>query len=701
MRPRHARLVLLCTAVALRMVAAEPSNCRLYLAGQYTWEGTRGFYLDLEGTTLSELPVILGTADGQRWEFARHTPGFVPGCEYRILAVLRPEAAELHVDGSLVARLEHAWLPVDRPFEVNVRPSWATEPGDWVALMKTVEVAVVRDGVVVEFQALALHGGGEEAVPLRLFEAGRPTDVPDVRPQQGDTLRVSVTLSFVSTDLRRWAPFIDPYGQSRHARFPGKVASDSDLRDDIGREDARLASMPPPEGLDPYGGTRDAPWKESPTGFFRTVRREGRWWLVTPDGNPCFYIGVCNVPASTWPTTPVSGREFVFEWLPPREGVWNGAWSANHWGTSDGTAYASLHSANLIRKHGDVWQERAVERAGRRLAAWGFMGGGKWGAPPNVVCTPVLYPRSTPRIGRHPDVFDPTVKDALRRDLAKQIEPRREDPFVLGWSIGNEYDEVITPEEVIGILGKGGTVPAKRALVDHAVAERYAGQASRAAAAWQVEADGMDALYESHPTPPAEDVEILRRFYADRYYSLLYQTVKSIDPDHLYLGYWIVPGWWVNESDWDLIAPHCDVIGYDRYSASFADEQLTRLAARTDKPIFCGEFSFPAWYDGQRGYGRYGAVHARDDGHAGELYARWVNDASIHPHCVGLLWFHYRDQPLTGRGPGREERLCYGEHFAFGLITITDRPKWPMVERMRAANLGATRRRLGLAPPGK
>ena len=699
MCPPSIPFALLCAGVALHVGAAEPSNCRLYLAGQYTWEGRRGFYLDLEGTVLSELPVILGTADGQGWAFTRHIPGFVTERDYRIQAVVAPHVGEIYVDGRRVARLEHGWTPDDGPFEVNVRPSWATEPGDWVGLMKAVVVEVVRDGTPVQRREIELHDGGEEDVPLRLFEAVRATSVSGVTPRRGDTLRVSVRLSFLDTDLRRWAPFVDRYGQSRHADYPGKVASDSELKADIEREDARLAAMPPPADLDRYGGTRGAPWKEDPTGFFRTVRRDGRWWLVTPEGNPCFYIGVCNVPASTWPTTPVTGREFLFEWLPPREGAWNGAWSAGHWGTSDGTGYVCFYSANLIRKYGEGWRERALGRAGRRLAAWGFMGGGKWGAPPDVVSTPVLYPRATPRIGRHPDVFDPDVKEAFRRDLAKQIEPRRDDPFVLGWSVGNEYDEHVLPEEVTAVLGKHGAVPAKRALVDRAVAARYGGDVARTAAAWQVEADGVDDLYESRPTLPAEDIEHLRRFYADRYYRLIYETVKSIDPNHLYLGFWIVPGWWVNESDWELIAPHCDVIGYDRYDASFADERLTRLAARTDKPILCGEFSFPTWYGGRRGFGCYGPVHARDDEHAGELYAQWVRDASTDPYCVGLLWFHYRDQPLTGRGPGTGDRLCYGEHCAFGLITATDRPKWPMVERMREANLGATRHRLGLPPP--
>jgi len=63
------------------------------------------------------------------------------------------------------------------------------------------------------------------------------------------------------------------------------------------------------------------------------------------------------------------------------------------------------------------------------------------------------------------------------------------------------------------------------------------------------------------------------------------------------------------------------------------------------------------------------------------------------------MWFQYRDQPLTGRGPGSGPNLVYGEHYAFGIVDGTDRPKWDLVERMRAANLAAANARWALTEP--
>lgn len=216
------------------------------------------------------------------------------------------------------------------------------------------------------------------------------------------------------------------------------------------------------------------------------------------------------------------------------------------------------------------------------------------------------------------------------------------------------------------------------------------------AQAWKVEANTREALHAAALQAPDGDLERLRCFYADAYYAFIYQTVKEVDPNHLYFGFWIVPGWWENADDWRISARYCDVIGYDRYSHEFADTQLLDLMKEAGKPVLCGEFSFPAWYGGERGFGLYG-VWSQDDKASGEEYRSWVQAAARNPYCVGVSWFQYRDQPLTGRGPGRGATLVQGEHYAFGAVDMADRPKWDLVERMRDANLAAARWRLKAA----
>jgi len=672
------------------------SNCRLYIAGQYDWGAKRGFYLDLEGAKLSELPVILGMADGTDWRFPSHVPGFEAGRPYTVTAVIGPDVGRVSIDGQAVTEMPAGWLPAEGlDLTVNDKPSWANEPGDWIGVVSTVTVRTRRHAETVASVSLDLGDVASRPVPLLLFGLVR-SQTAKLELQAGDTVTVEAVLSFINSDPRPVAPLVDRYGQCAYGDWPTKVHADADLASDIAREDEELGRTPPSTDYDPYGGYLKAGWREEGTGFFRAVRRDGKWWLITPDGNPCFYTGVCSFPGQTWETTPVTGREFLYDWLPPRDGEFAPAWSANQWGVQDGTGYFCFHAANLIRKYGpDNWLRASEERGVRRLRAWGFSGAGKWGAPASEVSAPVLGRWSVPNLVRHPDVFDPAVRALLRKDLEDQILPRQDDPRVLGWSLGNEYDEIVTRAEVADALKKPATVPGKRALMDHALEVLHGGSMADLAAAWGVAASTTEELYAAtDATVPPADLESIRRFYEDAYYALIYDTVKSIDPNHLYLGNWIVPGWWEDEEDWRIVARHCDVIGYDRYDRVFADERLRRLEEETDKPILCGEYSFPAWYDGLRGFGRYGCW-AKDDAEAGELYAQWMRAAATDPHCVGVMWFIYRDQPLTGRGPGRGDQLVYGENYAFGLVTETDRPKAELVARVREANLSAARWRVG------
>ncbi|MBM3476838.1 MAG: glycosyl hydrolase [Armatimonadetes bacterium] len=672
---------------------ANAQNCRFYYAGQYDFAGKKGFYLDVEGCELSTLRFILGVADGNEWRFPAVVPPFEAGRRYDAHVEVTPENARVFLDGKLVAESPGGFMPAPGPVEVNITYPWFADIGDYLMVQESVAVTVSRDGKEVAEIERSFAKEAARPIPLQIFERGAPTQL-DLKPQPGDSLTIDTTFRAESSDLVSMSPVIDRYGQNRYAEWAEKVTADDQLKADIDAEDKRLAEMPPSADYDRYGGYKASAWKEQATGFFRTVKRDGMWWLITPEGNPCFYLGVSAGPATTWETTPVSDREWLYEWLPGRdEGPWNAGWSSNQWGVP-GIDYYCFQTANLIRKYGAEWQQRATEQHNRRLQTFGFSGAGKWGGVAGRVRVPVIGRGATPNVAGHPDVFDANVLATFRAELEKQIAPDREDPFILGWSLGNEYGEIITRNEVHAVLQMGADVPAKRALIDHVVQDTYGGSAERAAAAWKVRTTTLAGLYATQPTLPPEDLEKARLLYADRYYSFIYRTVKEIDPNHLYLGFWIVPGWWESEEDWRVSAPYCDVIGYDRYSRDYGGELLRRLQKETGKPTLCGEFSIPAWYGGLRGFGRY-PTWAETDAESGGFYQGWVRGATADPYCVGLIWFFYRDQPLTGRGPGRGPQPVYGEHYAFGLVTGTDRVKWDLCTRMREINLQAARLRLG------
>jgi hypothetical protein len=693
-------LALVCTLAASQRATGAIS--RFSLASQYDWGAKRGFYLTFENgsqgdawCSLETLRLYFGVADGTRWQFLLAAPRWQCDRDYRVKAVIGTEDAQLWLDGALAASSKGGFAPAAGLLTVNHIPYWASGPAQYLVVQESLKVSGGSPPVAISFARQA-----RRPVPLILFEP-QGTQRVKFRPIQGRTLTIEASFRLAAyPNLADLAPFVDRYGQCRYADWPGKVKSDRDLARAAEEEEARLTAWGAPKDYDRYGGYTRAGWRKRATGFYRVTQRDGFWWLVSPAGNPCFYTGICTAPAFSWDQTPVTGRESLFEWLPPRERPYGAAWGENPWGPDTGIKYVAPHTSNLIRKYGPDWQRKSRELMSRRLRAWGFSGIGKWGGMENTPYLPVLSRAAVPNLVKHPDVFDPQVQAKFREALRRQIEPHREDPMVVGWTVGSEVDEIIYKDEIAIVL-QGPDSPAKRALVDNALAEKYQGDLGALARAWGAERAGnRDALYTSSLKPLDEDIEQARRCYAERYYDFIYRTVKELDPNHLYLGNYMIPGAWQNEEDWYMTARHCDVMGYDLYSNQFADTWFADLIARTGKPVLCGEFSYPAWYGGWRGFGMYG-VWVEDDAASGEAYWRWLRAAGRNPYCVGAAWFQYRDQPVTGRGPGHGSALVYGEHFAFGMVDVTDRPKWDLVKRVRQANLQAPKWRLDAMRKGE
>ncbi|MBV9848189.1 MAG: glycosyl hydrolase [Armatimonadetes bacterium] len=674
------------------------SENRFWLANQSDFGAKRGFWLDFENSsagdapcTLRTLKLILGVADGTNWHFFASVPAWRYDHDYRVRAVFGTGRAQLWLDGQKITDEPSGWKPDTGALTAGQIPNWAHGAADYWIVPASVRLTPGQ-GRPLAFSFPAL------SAPLMLFEPQAPRRVEGWHLKAGTALTVEATfrLSRPPADPHSLTPLVDRYGQFRDGDWPGKTHADADLRRDRAEEDRRLQAWSGARAAyDRFGGWRKAGWHDNATGVFQTVRHNGVWWLLSPEGNPCFYTSVCTAPLADGDRTPVTGREYLFAGLPPRDGPYAAAWGSDPFAWSPNVQAVSFPTANLIRKYGGDWRNVFHTRTVQRLKAWGFSGFGKWcDIEADLPSLPVLNRGGVPTLAGHPDPFDPATAAKLHDVLAPQITPHRDDPTVVAWSLGNEHDEIITAGEIRDILGRGGDVPAKRALVDEALAARYGGDVGRLAAAWGVTATDRAGLYAAAPKPPDADVEALRQFYADHYYALIEQTVKSLDPKHLYAGFWIVPGWWENEQDWDLIARHCDVIGYDNYAFTFADDRLTRLMRRTDKPTFCGEFSFPPQYAGQRGFRVYDATWSTEDADAGRLYARYVADAARNPYCVGLAWFEYRDEPLTGRGGGHGPDLVYGEDYAFGTVDVADHPKWDLIAAMRRANLAAPGLRL-------
>jgi hypothetical protein len=240
-------------------------------------------------------------------------------------------------------------------------PSWANGEAEYTISQSSLQISTGSSSTAV--LSLPAGGAGYLPPPLILLTGGPAVWQADFNadPAQTTTITATFHIEAAVSDPHQFDPYIDRYGQSAYGDW---------LSDNI-----------PLAGLDPFGGSTVAGWQDQATGYYHTAFLSNRWWLISPLGNPGFYVSLSDVPQYQ-ESTPITGRESMFAELPPQTGQFAQAWSHNWWGeTSGDTVYVSFELANLVRKYGDGWRGTATNLAVQRLGSWGFAGMGKWSAP--------------------------------------------------------------------------------------------------------------------------------------------------------------------------------------------------------------------------------------------------------------------------------------------------------------------------------
>jgi uncharacterized protein (TIGR03437 family) len=690
--------------LASGFIAAQP-QCQFYLANQTSSSQGLALHLDAQADSkgmcaLNSVNITLTVGDGTGYHHISVNPAWQTGVYTAKAIITAGGPQQLLLNGQSLGNVQAVFKPSPGAFSGSSVADSATANPAYMISEISLQVSNGSNN-------LSIAPNGNDPIPLPLVlmaEGGTLWSAPFTEdPAQTTTVTATFRFDPAVSNPHQFDPYVDAYGQSTYASWPSKVKTDSDLQAALNEEQTWLANYGPLGGLDLYGGSTLAGWTDKATGYYHTAQHNNRWWLISPLGNPLFYIGLDTI--SGYYYTPVTGRESMFTQLPPQTGDFAAAYSKNIWNDSEDTTYVSFAIANQVRKYGSGWRDADSAVALQRIFSWGFTGAGKWtSVRPDLALNPVLMHSAVTNVvtGGHPDVFDPSIVAKLKSSLTSQIGANITNPYIIGWSVGNEKDEIITASEVQSILALGASVPVKMKLVDEALSAIYSGSVSALAAAWNITASTAADVYAAKPTPPSNDVESLRQYYEQNYYSTLYQTVKAIDPNHLYLGNWMLLR--IFPLDWPIIANNCDVIGFDFYSETFLDPAVQALIQGTNKPVLIGEFSFPSDYSGLRGFGSqiYNATLA--DSASGDLYAQWLRDTSANPFVIGVEWFENRDEPVSGRGNNNgigniSSRLVLGENYAFGMVDVTDRPKYDLINKVRTANI-VTLQGLGLLGPG-
>jgi hypothetical protein len=541
---------------------------------------------------------------------------------------------------------------------------------------------------------------------------------------------------------------VDAYGQSTRAKWPEKVSSDEQLKSAAAKEQQQLKTWLAEREkapLDKFGGwTKGPAFKAS--GFFHTEKRDGRWYLVTPEGHPFYSLGVNTITPSVNQTY-VAGREWMFESLPkPDEPL------ASHYGEGDnrggngadqGRAYNAgrwydFYGANLQRLYGEPCVITSETKAGvadaaqadaetaqkptaapctsqafdeqrwashtiDRLQAWGFNTIGNWSAPVlgNADRVPYTLPLSivgdyasistgTDWWGGMPDPFDPRFAMATERAVAIAARDHRDDPWLIGYYADNELawagpgdDPKARYALAYGTLKMTTDMPAKRAFLKQ-LRDKYRNQAGLSKA-WGIDLPAWELMEDPGfvpPQPSAEypeieaDFKYFQKVFADTYFKTLSDSLKWHAPNQLLLGGRFAIS---TPEAVESCAQYCDVLSFNMYTLQPQDGYDFAKLRSLDKPVLITEFNF-----GSKDRGPFwgGVTQLAKEEDRGPAYAHFLKQAMSEPSIVGVHWFQYLDQPVTGR-------LLDGENGHFGLVGITDLPFQGFVDSVRKSNLQA------------
>ena len=386
-------------------------------------------------------------------------------------------------------------------------------------------------------------------------------------------------------------------------------AEDADFEPDLGEPDAG-----PPE-----------PPLEA-TGFYYVAQREGRWWLVTPEGKRFYSLGVNHITPNGY-TDKETGE----------------------------TLYADAVDAKY--SNDEVWGQATAER----LDSWGFNTVGAWSTL-GVLADKMAYTAILSMAGADwmtgtiPDYFDPEFETRCAEIAAKEAAPRAEDPLLVGYFLDNEMrwgpdhrsEKTLLQDYLELEEGAPGRV----------VAESFEGDASAF----------LSAL-------------------SDRYFEVTTTAIRKADPNHLILGVRSISAITPPEVP-AAAAAWIDVFSVNYYmyvpgtvellEAAFGPvmssaDWLAAYHEATGLPLLISEFSFRALDSGLPNdwppiYPTFDTQAERADAY--EDYAQSCFDA---PYVVGHHWFEHMDDPAGGRFDG--------ENSNFGLVDHADEPYTVFVER--------------------
>jgi hypothetical protein len=435
-------------------------------------------------------------------------------------------------------------------------------------------------------------------------------------------------------------PLVDEYGQWIPADWPGKAKSIEELQNVWSQEDKDL--LPGKFSISKYGGFLESRVKA--TGFFRVEQVNKKWWFVDPDGCLFFSTGSTGIgPRSEF--SRMKGREYIFKAIPNSEEINTAGPIVNQSAAATSRPNSSFFCWNLYRRFGKDWYRKWMDFTIRRMDNWGLNTIANWSDPnlcsnhrKTYVATLRGWGIETGQMGM-PDIYDPGYKELVDKAAREQCAPRKDDPFLLGYFIGNEPAWPNRELELVNVILQGDKTPVQNEL------KRYL--------------EGGDT--------PEKRKAFIYETYA-KFINIVNTAIRKYDPNHLNLGL----RFGGSASDEIIKASKgFDVFSFNNYGYTVNMNTVKRIYDLTGLPMIIGEFHF-----GVPGRGLApGLAQTVNQEERGIAYSYYVENAAASPDIIGTHWFQWVDQPSTGRNDG--------ENYNIGFVDVTDQPYYDLVNAAR------------------
>jgi hypothetical protein len=497
-----------------------------------------------------------------------------------------------------------------------------------------------------------------------------------------DNVRVEEKTGWLKTE--NFFPFADKYGQFKHDDWPEKIKTDQDLLWNKIEENKFFEQNSAPENRTVYGGWANGPRLDS-TGFFRTEKYNGKWWIVDPTGRLFWSHGITGF--TTGSETGITSREEYFEELFPNQGIYSSFYRKVWWVT--GGFYLNKYpfdaynvfGANLYRKYGNNWEQEFANLSHQRLKSWGMNTIANWsdvstyGKRKTSYVVPVhfscenLKPVSGSWAG-FKDVFHPSFRQKFRESLADQSFSFN-DSWCLGFFVDNELNWGNDGVSLaLATLQCGSSQAAKQQFISD-LKTKYSsiGELNKQ---WGASFESWEKFQQNTNLPVIEkarvDLESFYRKFAKTYFKTIDEEINAVAPNMMYLGSRFKKHD-MNDAVLLKAAEHCDVVGINWYSETTDNLNFPN---GFQKPVIIGEFHF-----GTRDRGNFnsGLQMAVDQIQRASMYKKYVESALNNPFIVGTHWFQLVDQPLTARFDGENSQL--------GFLSITDSPYYKIIQSAR------------------